>query len=184
MHNDPFCIRDFALEEQLVVINIEANGIPNDGQKMEVTVIDSLGNELRRLKDVVDKAKIAFTSHHSVVFDICFDNRLQNNIQGYHSRDVTIEIESGSSARDWNAIQAAEKLKPNEVMLRRIQEETSEIMDQLLYLKGREARMRDTNESSNSRVQWFSTCIIFMLIALGIWQIFYLRNYFKAKHII
>lgn len=183
-HGEPVCIRDFAQEEQLVVINIKTNGHDNDGQTMLVTVTDSMNNELRRLKSVTDKAKIAFTSHSNVVFDVCFTNTIEGNRNGYFSREVDVDIESGAAARDWNAIQAAEKLKPNEVQLRRIQEVTSEIIEELQYLKAREARMRDTNESSNARVQWFSTVVVFSLVALGVWQIAYLRSYFKAKHII
>lgn len=181
---EPFCIRDFAMEGQLVVVNIDSNGRMNDGMKMEVTVGDSLGNEHRRLKDIHGKAKITFTSHHSVAFDVCFYNRMEPHMRGYLFREVEVEIESGAAARDWNAIQAADKLKPNEVALRRIEEVVGEIVSELNYLKGREARMRDTNESTYSRVQFFSSLIIVLLVVLGAWQIQYLRSYFKAKHII
>ena len=67
---------------------------------------------------------------------------------------------------------------------RRIEELTDEIVDELNYLKAREERLRDTNESTNRRVRNFSVAVILVLVSLGAWQINYLRNYFKAKHII
>ena len=97
---------------------------------------------------------------------------------------MELEIESGASARDWNALQTAKKLEPNEVELQKIFSLTEEIGHELQYLKDREERMRDTNESTNSRVKWFSVIIILALIGLGVWQIQYLRNYFRVKHII
>lgn len=90
----------------------------------------------------------------------------------------------GSQARDWNKIQAVEKLKPVEVELRRIEELTDEIVDELQFLKSREERLRDTNESTNKRVKLFSIAIIVLLLVLGAWQVSYLRHFFKSKNII
>ena len=95
-----------------------------------------------------------------------------------------MDIESGAEARDWNKISANEKLKPIEVELRRVEEITDEIVDELTYLKNREERLRDTNESTNRRVRNFSILVIIVLSSLGVWQVNYLKNYFKTKHII
>ncbi|EGV62577.1 vesicle coat component [Yamadazyma tenuis] len=182
---EPVCIRDFVGENQLVVINIKTNGRIGDGQQLNVVVTDSLGNELRKKNDIGTSARITFTSFHSAAFDVCFTNVLETKVKYSHlSREVELDIESGAAARDWNAIQVAEKLKPNEVELRRVEEMTAEIASELQYLKKREERMRDTNESTNSRVKYFSTLVVISLVGLGAWQIQYLRHYFKVKHII
>lgn len=47
------------------------------------------------------------------------------------------------------------------------------------YLRGREQKLRDTNESTNERVMWFAYGTMGMLVALGAWQIVYLRAYFR-----
>ena len=75
-------------------------------------------------------------------------------------------------------------MKPIEVELRRVEEITDEIVDELTYLKNREERLRDTNESTNRRVRNFSILVIIVLSSLGVWQVNYLKNYFKTKHII
>lgn len=182
---EPTCIRDFVAEGQLVVVNLKTDGRVGDGQQLNLRVVDSLGNEHSRRNDIAGDIRVAFTSHHSAAFDVCFTNQLESKYSKHAvSRHIELDIESGAAARDWNAVQAAEKLKPVEVELLRIEEMTSEIVNELQYLKKREERMRDTNESTNSRVKNFSLIVICALVGLGVWQIQYLRHYFKVKHII
>ena len=58
------------------------------------------------------------------------------------------------------------------------------IVSELDYLEAREAKMRNTNESTNDRVKWFSIVSILTLIGLAGWQILYLRSFFKSKKLI
>lgn len=88
-------------------------------------------------------------------------------------------MDIGADARDWSSIQAQEKLKPVEADLRRIEELVGEIVYEMEYLRARELRMRDTNESTNDRVKWFSLGTMGMLVGLGVWQVIYLRAYFR-----
>lgn len=180
---DPVCIRDFVNEGQLVVINVQSDGSVGDGQKLNLYVRDSNGNEFRNKKDFAGEIKVAFTAPSTSSFDVCFENIAQSQGRSM-SRSVELDTEIGSEARDWNMISANEKLRPIEVELRKIEELTDEIVDELAYLKNREERLRDTNESTNSRVRNFSLLIIVILACLGAWQVNYLRNFFKAKHII
>lgn len=145
-------------------------------------ISDNKGNEYGRKKDIAGEVRVAFTAHDDAAFDVCFENV----IAGSHAtkRDIELNVEIGSQARDWNQVQAAEKLKPTEAELRRIEELTDEVQRELEYLKVRETRLRDTNESTNRRVKFFSINVIIALLSFGIWQIVYLRSYFKSKHII
>lgn len=88
-------------------------------------------------------------------------------------------MDIGADAKDWSAIQATEKLKPVEADLRRMEEMVSEIVSEMDYLRTREQKLRDTNESTNNRVKWFGFCTTFLLIALWVWQVLYLRAYFR-----
>jgi hypothetical protein len=97
---------------------------------------------------------------------------------------VELDIDIGADAKDWSAIQAGEKLKPVEAELRRLNEVAKEIVDELDYLRGREMKLRDTNESTNERVKWFAIGTMGMLVTLGVWQVIYLRAYFRSKHLI
>lgn len=95
------------------------------------------------------------------------------------SREIELDIEIGADARDWSSIQAQEKLKPVETDLRRIEEIVGEIVNEMEYLRKREQKLRDTNESTNERVKWFAFGTMGMLVGLGAWQIVYLRAYFR-----
>jgi p24 family protein delta-1 len=164
---------------------------------------DTVGNEYGKPKDVVNESRMAFTSHADSAFDVCFENILTDgkpslsfiptalirmvdltsvihtaNAHGA-TRHVELDIDIGADARDWSAVQAAEKLKPVETDLRRIEEMVGEIVKEMEYLRTREQKLRDTNESTNERVKWFAFMTIGVLIGLGAWQVMYLRAYFR-----
>ena len=101
---------------------------------------------------------------------------------GSKSRSIELDIDIGADAKDWAAVQAGEKLKPVETELRRIEEVVTEIVDELEYLRTREHKLRDTNESTNERVKWFAIGTMGTLVGLGVWQIIYLRAYFRCVH--
>jgi len=70
-------------------------------------------------------------------------------------------------------------LKPVETELRRVEELVAEIVIEMDYLRTREQKLRDTNESTNERVKWFAFGTMGMLVGLGAWQVVYLRAYFR-----
>jgi hypothetical protein len=94
-------------------------------------------------------------------------------------RHIELDIDIGADAKDWSAVQATEKLKPVETELRRMEEMVAEIVAEMDYLRTREQKLRDTNESTNNRVKWFAFGTMGMLVALGAWQVIYLRAYFR-----
>lgn len=98
------------------------------------------------------------------------------------TRHIELDIDIGADAKDWSAIQATEKLKPVEADLRRMEEMVAEIVSEMDYLRSREQKLRDTNESTNNRVKWFGFCTTFLLIGLWVWQVLYLRAYFRFVH--
>lgn len=165
-----------------------------------------MGNEYGRAKDIVGEQRTVFTSHADAAFDICFENLLEGRTSFFPGislrsaerrtddshdaaatdkyvenpvRSVELDVDIGADAKDWSAIQATEKLKPVETELRRIEEMVAEIVNEMDYLRLREQKLRDTNESTNTRVKWFGMCTTFLLIGLWAWQIMYLRAYFR-----
>ncbi|KAJ9100727.1 vesicle coat component [Naganishia adeliensis] len=103
---------------------------------------------------------------------------------GDHKRIIELDVDIGADAMDYNAIANQESLSILEVEMRKLEGVVKEIVDELGYLQKRESKMRDTNESTNSRVQKFSLLTLFVLIGLGAWQILHLRSFFKRKYLI
>ncbi len=95
-----------------------------------------------------------------------------------------------------------------EVELRRLEDLSHDIVNDFTYMKAREEEMRNTNgnylftnyhvyeeffffynkffilESTNSKVLYFSIFSMCCLLGLAVWQVLYLRRYFKAKKLI
>lgn len=184
---EPQCVREFVTDGQMVVVTINTDGNIGDGQILSVKIAGADGNEYRRKDDVAGDMKVAFTAQSSSSFDICFENKIRPGFtpNGQNlRRQVELEVEAGAAARDWNAIQATEKLKPAEVELRKVDDMLDDIYSELQYLIRREERLRDTNESTNRRVRNFSILIMTVLVSVGLYQVKYMRNYFRSKHIL
>ncbi|MCJ1483474.1 vesicle coat component, partial [Schaereria dolodes] len=173
------CIRNFVAKDTLVVVTATVSGQKGDGQVVNMHIKDAVGNEYAKPKDIAGETRMAFTSHADAAFDVCFENMLVSTKTVMNpSRHIELDIDIGADARDWSAIQAQEKLKPVEVELKRIEELVGEIVVEMDYLRTREQKLRDTNESTNERVKWFAFGTMGMLVGLGAWQVVYLRAYF------
>ncbi|KAK8219010.1 endoplasmic reticulum vesicle protein 25 precursor [Phyllosticta capitalensis] len=177
------CVRNFVMRDQLVVVTTISDGSRGDGQMLNMHIKDAVGNDYGRPKDVIGENRYAFTSVADSAFDVCFRNIQTSNTPNL-ARHIELDIDIGADAKDWNAIQSTEKLKPVEAELRRIEELVGEIVSEMEYLRSREQKLRDTNESTNERVKWFAFGTMGMLVGLGAWQVVYLRAYFRSKHLI
>jgi hypothetical protein len=150
---------------------------------VDISVFDTAGNDYGRPRDVAGESRTAFTTHADAHFDVCFENTQTGSVGGL-SRNVELDIDIGADAKDWAAVQAAEKLKPVELELRKMEGLVDEIVHELDYLRVREQRLRNTNESTNERVKHFSFLTMAGLVGVGVWQVVYLQNYFRRKHLI
>ena len=57
------------------------------------------------------------------------------------------------------------------VELKRLEDLSESIVTDFNYMRQREEEMRDTNESTNSRVLYFSVFSMFCLLGLATWQV-------------
>ncbi|CAO3655014.1 unnamed protein product [Mucor hiemalis] len=49
------------------------------------------------------------------------------------------------------------------------------------YIVARERRHRDTAESTNARVKWWSVAQLVLLVAVCGWQVHYIKHFFEVK---
>ncbi|DAA76444.1 TPA_exp: Uncharacterized protein A8136_0758 [Trichophyton benhamiae CBS 112371] len=174
------CIRNFVARDQLVVVTATVSGSKGDGQVVNMHIKSSLGDDYAKPKDIAGEIRQMFTASADSSFDVCFSNVLSGRHAGPNpSRQVELSIDIGADARDWDAIKVQEKLKPVEADLRRLEAMITEIVAEMDFMRAREQKLRDTNESTNERVKWFAFGTMGMLIGLGVWQVVYLRAYFR-----
>nr|CAB3267018.1 transmembrane emp24 domain-containing protein 10-like [Phallusia mammillata] len=169
IHKDVLVTGDYDVSQQASV-------------KVFLKVTDSNGHILYQ-KDEATQGKFAFTTDDYDMFQICFSSKA--DFKGkLPPQDVELQIKRGVEAKNYDDIAKTEKLKPLEVELRRLEDLSESIVNAFAYMKKREEEMRDTNESTNSRVFYFSIFSMLCLIGLATWQVLYLRKFFKSKKLI
>uniref|UniRef100_A0A2C9K917 GOLD domain-containing protein n=1 Tax=Biomphalaria glabrata TaxID=6526 RepID=A0A2C9K917_BIOGL len=144
------------------------------GQRADLTVTDSRGHILYSKENAV-KGKFAFTTEEYDNFEVCFVSKPMGGGVAA-DREVFLNLKHGIEAKNYEDIAKAEKLKPLEVELRRLADLSKSIVDDFAYMRAREEQMRDTNESTHSRVMYFSLFSMLCLLGLATWQVLYLRR--------
>ncbi|KAJ1913194.1 Transmembrane emp24 domain-containing protein 10 [Mycoemilia scoparia] len=97
---------------------------------------------------------------------------------------INFKMSSGASVIDFRKLMADHHIEPLEAELRKLASNVDDAQEQLQFLKVREADLRTLNESSNTRVTHLSIFTIVVLIAGALFQLVYLRRFFKAKKLI
>ncbi|XP_069494152.1 transmembrane emp24 domain-containing protein 10 [Ambystoma mexicanum] len=175
------CLREEIHRDVLVTGEYEASDQP--GVKTHLKITDSAGHILYSKEDA-SKGKFAFTTEEYDMFEVCFESKLPVGTGRVPDQLVILDMKHGVEAKNYEEIAKVEKLKPLEVELRRLEDLSESIVNDFAYMKKREEEMRDTNESTNVRVLYFSIFSMCCLIGLATWQVFYLRRFFKAKKLI
>ncbi|OCF55230.1 endoplasmic reticulum vesicle protein 25 [Kwoniella mangroviensis CBS 10435] len=180
----PRCIWNFAAAHSLVIVT--ANVPYENGQRVDIEILDGSerGNVYLNKKDIKGETRLAITTHESADVGVCLRNYLESDSHEKLSRSVDLDVDIGADAIDYNAIANQESLSILEVEMRKLEAVVKEIVEEMGYLQRREMRMRDTNESTNSRVKNFSILITVGIIGLGAWQLVHLRSFFKRKYLI
>uniref|UniRef100_A0A8C5QDC0 Transmembrane p24 trafficking protein 10 n=1 Tax=Leptobrachium leishanense TaxID=445787 RepID=A0A8C5QDC0_9ANUR len=174
--NSRKCLREEIHKDVLVTGDYELTEPHSQGQ-VRLKITDS-ANHILYSKEDATKGKFAFTTEDYDMFEVCFETGRMPD------QTVTLVMKHGVEAKNYEEIAKVEKLKPLEVELRRLEDLSESIVNDFAYMKKREEEMRDTNESTNVRVLYFSIFSMCCLMGLATWQVFYLRRFFKAKKLI
>ncbi|PSN53479.1 Transmembrane emp24 domain-containing protein bai [Blattella germanica] len=174
------CLKEELQSNVLVTGDYEVQDSP--GQKVDYVVKDSKGHILSQ-KDDISKGKFSFVTENYDTFEICFISRVPAQQRGI-AQEVSLITKRGVEAKNYEGLGEAAKLKPLEVELKRLEDLSDAIVQDFSQMRKREEEMRDTNESTNSRVLYFSIFSMCCLLGLATWQVLYLRRFFKAKKLI
>ncbi|TFK55874.1 supernatant protein factor, C-terminal domain-containing protein [Heliocybe sulcata] len=77
-----------------------------------------------------------------------------------------------------------EAIAPVEREIRELANELKTIKDEQEYIVLRERRHRDTAESTNARVKWWSILQAILVFSVVGWQVYYLKSFFEVKRVI
>ncbi|XP_077212715.1 transmembrane emp24 domain-containing protein p24delta3-like [Tasmannia lanceolata] len=152
----------------------------HDAPTISAKVTSPYGNTVHH-KENVTVGQFAFTTSEAGNYLACFWIDSHHQAEGV---SVNIDWKIGIAARDWDSVARKEKIEGIELELRKLEGAVEAIHENLLYLKSREAEMREVSELTNARVAWFSIMSLGVCIGVSALQLWHLKRFFQKKKLI
>lgn len=124
------------------------------------------------------EGKYSFVAHVDGEYSFCFSNRMSTLTPKVVSFVVTLGDEPSQPKGPRPA-----DLNPLESVVQILSEGVRAMYGDQEYMKMREKVHRNTNESTNSRVIWWSFFEVASLAALSLWEIYYVKRLFEIKRV-
>jgi len=129
------------------------------------------------------EGRFTFTSHTPGEHVICLYSNSTKWFAGSQLR-VHLDIQVGEQAVDYANVQRKEKLTELQLRIRQLLDQVDQISKEQNYQRYREERFRQTSESTNQRVLWWSVAQTLVLLVTGYWQMRHLKAFFEAKKLV
>lgn len=154
--------------------------VSENSPKISAKVTSPYGTALHT-KDHVTEGEFAFTATEAGDYTACFWIP-----EATKASKVTIDLDwkTGIDAKDWDSIAKRDKIDGVELELRKLEDAVNDIHENMLYLRDREEKMRAVNETTNSRMAWFSITSMFICLSVAGLQIWYLKSFFQRKKLL
>uniref|UniRef100_A0ABI7VUD6 GOLD domain-containing protein n=1 Tax=Felis catus TaxID=9685 RepID=A0ABI7VUD6_FELCA len=126
-----------------------------------------------------------FTSHSPGEHIICLESNSTRLVSfGGSKLRIHLEIRVGQHDLDAAAAQAKDKVNEVSFKLERLIEQIEQIVKEQNYQRDREENFRMTSEDTNSNVLWWAFAQTLIFIAIGIFQMKHLKDFFIAKKLV
>lgn len=156
------------------------DGHAHSATTITLKVTSPYGNTLHH-KENVKSGQFAFTTTEPGNYLACFS--IDSADKGVGA-SVNLDWKIGIAAKDWDSVAKKEKIEGVELELTKLEGAVEAIHENLLYLRTREAEMREVSERTNARVAWFSIMSLGVCIMVSVWQLFHLKKFFQKKKLI
>lgn len=161
-------------------LNAQMEGSTADRAGIIITVSDPSHNEL--LRHTCDsEGRFAITSQTGGEHLICLETNTTNWFGRTRTFRFDLKVEFGEGATDYQELAKQEHLTAIEVELRKLNDKVKSIYAEQNYQKEREEAFRNTSESTNSRVAWWSVAQTVVLIVAAVYQVTNLKSFFRQK---
>ena len=95
-----------------------------------------------------------------------------------------LDIQVGESSIDYTALAKKEHLSDVEIRVRKLADRITSITNEMHYQRSREEEFRNTSESTNGRVMWWSIFQTTVMLLSTLWQIKHLKTFFEEKKLV
>ncbi|KAF2074047.1 hypothetical protein CYY_004661 [Polysphondylium violaceum] len=123
------------------------------------------------------EGKITRRSNYPGVYSFCFSNKMSS----LTDKTVSFKLSLGDDSPMRREIAKKGDVSPLERSIMLLSDGVNAVKAEQDYFRIREAYHRNTAESTNSRVLWWSVFEAFVLLSMSIWQIYYLKRFFEVK---
>jgi len=132
-----------------------------------------------------EQSQFEFVSRFQGAHSICWNNEMSR----FTAKVVEFEIEidgkkTGDQKSIGSEILTPGVLTPVEDSVKRIAASLESIQEDQKHLRAREQTHRDTAESTNGRVLWYSIIESVVLVGISLGQVYYLRKFFEVKRVV
>ncbi|KAF8204904.1 COPII-coated vesicle protein [Pholiota molesta] len=128
-----------------------------------------LGKQIRQ-----STGQIAITAEKDGRHEYCFSNQMSAIADKMVSFNVHGVI----------YVSGDDIVAPIEREIRQLSAGLTSVKDEQEYIVVRERAHRNTAESTNSRVKWWSVLQTIVLFSVVAWQVYYLKSFFEVKRVI
>ncbi|EIW76157.1 COPII-coated vesicle protein [Coniophora puteana RWD-64-598 SS2] len=146
-----------------------------DGGHLDIdfTLTDPENVQLAK-HDKQNTGSASFAASKDGRYEYCFSNEMSSVADKWVSFNVHGII----------YVAEDEVVAPVEREIRNLAIGLTSVKDEQEYIVVRERRHRDTAESTNDRVKWWSVMQTVVLFSVVAWQVYYLKSFFEVKRII
>ncbi|KAF5131870.1 hypothetical protein DV495_001877 [Geotrichum candidum] len=159
--------------DQLAVTFQVGNRDPSATDQLAVDfwIADPSGNKISPLSRVAD-GDVSIPVHTTGRYEYCFSNAFS----GTGTKDVTFHVHGV-------IYMGADDIEPGtlEAEVKQLSENIQSIKNEQGYIVIRERIHRNTAESTNARVKWWSIFQIIVVAVNSVFQIYYLKRFFEVK---
>ncbi|KAG0149762.1 hypothetical protein CROQUDRAFT_653334 [Cronartium quercuum f. sp. fusiforme G11] len=121
-----------------------------------------------------DTGTFSFTAHTDGRHEYCFSNQMST----VTSKTVSFNVHGVMYVEDDN------HTAPIETEIKNLAHALEAVKEEQEYIVVREKLHRNTAESTNDRVKWWSLVQAGMVLAVTAWQVFYLKRFFEVKRVV
>jgi len=125
-----------------------------------------------------ESSQFEWTANTAGAYQICWNNEMARWTAKVVQFDLVINDGSGEKKTD---LLTKNTLSPLEDSIQRISNSLDQVQNDQRFLRLREQAHRDTAESTNTRVLWYSIIESVLLVGISLGQVYYLRKFFEIK---
>ncbi|EER28013.1 p24 complex component [Coccidioides posadasii str. Silveira] len=126
-------------------------------------------------KSSVSSDEYSFTATRDGKYVYCFGNEAWSS----NSKEVSFNVHGIVYVPESEL-----PTDPLETEVKKLSQELAHVKDEQQYIIVRERTHRNTAESTNARVKWWSLFQLGVLISNGIFQVWWLKRFFEVKRVV